>query len=79
MVTIRELMCYSILGAVKEGKKEDQKSKKKIIKNYLSDTDPEDYVNHPKLPLDPQQRKERIMRLWRSCFNCSIGVAIMLK
>ena len=37
-------------------KYEDKKGKKRIIKNYLSDTDPEDYVNHPKLPIDKDAR-----------------------
>ena len=50
------------------------------IGNYLSDTDVEEYVNYPRLlDLTRENREARILKLWRSCFNCSIGVAIMLK
>ena len=48
--------------------------------NYLSDTDPEEYAYYQKLiDLSRHDRETRILKLWRSCFNCSIGVAIMLK
>ena len=50
------------------------------VGNYLSDTDPEEYVDYPMLnQLEDEDRESRLLKLWRSCFNCSIGVAIMLK
>ena len=51
-----------------------------IPTNYLSDTDAEEYLDYPKLlDMTRADRESRILKLWRSCFNCSIGVAIMLK
>ena len=53
-------------------------AKERTIKNYLSDTDEEKYATHPKLPQDPAARKEKILRLWRTAYNCAFGVAILL-
>lgn len=49
------------------------------MRNYLSDTDEEKYATHPKLPLDPVARKEKVTRLWRSAHSCAVGVAVMLR
>ena len=61
-------------------KKEQHKEQKALKSNYLSDTDLEEYKDYPKLlDMTAAERHARVLRLWRTCFNCSIGVAIMLE
>ena len=55
-----------------------QRDSKPFNADYLSDTDQEEYKDYPKLvDMSPDERRSRVLRLWRTCFNCSIGVAIM--
>ena len=58
--------------------RDNLRDRKPVGTNYLSDTDQEEYKDYPKLvDMSPDEKRSRILRLWRTCFNCSIGVAIM--
>ena len=47
--------------------------------DYLSATDPEDYQDRISLKnLSKSEKEAHLLRLWRTCYNCSFGVAMML-
>ena len=48
--------------------------------DYVSDTDPSEYENHPKLEgMTKRQRKAHILKLWNSAFACSFGISVLLR
>ena len=52
---------------------------RQLVEFVLSDSDPEDYVNYPKLShMTPKEREKRIKQLWRSVVNFSLASAIFV-
>ena len=73
----------------RQGKQSRSNNKKGSVKNlpnvagfehdYLSATDPEDYQDRISIKnLSVSDKKAHLLRLWRTCYNCSFGVAMML-
>ena len=73
-------------GGSKQGRSNNKKGSVKNLPNvagfehdYLSATDPEDYADRISIKnLSESDRKAHLLRLWRTCYNCTFGVAMML-
>ena len=70
------------LSPKKERDRDVSKRFKKHIHptDYVSDTDPEEYANHPKLKsMSKAKRKAHILKLWNTAFACSFGISVLLR